>query len=183
MVHTPQELGSLKDALITARRERYGEQRTKKFFDEVDWYWREVERRIQKAGLSQPETVSHLHIFVDGLPDTDEARVETIVQELTALNIPAYSIIKNLKENGAKVHGTEDVKLLLQEHQYWVKASQGKKQNPAIAQRLLEARDQAIARCIDTVVPEGEIGLLFLGRAHNVVGELGMARKFKIVYF
>lgn len=183
MAHTPQELGSLKEAVIAKTRQIYGKQQTKEFLRQVEWYWKEVERRIQKAGLYQPETAVRLHIFVDGLPDTNEARVEKIVQELIAQNIPAYLIIKKLRENGTKVYGTEDPELLLQEHRYWTEISQGRSGNPREAQRLLKARDRAIASRIDAVVPEGEIGLLFLGRVHKVIEELEkLLSKFKVIY-
>lgn len=183
LVYTAQEMGSLQEAVITIRKRIYEEQQTKEFFEQVAWYWREAERRIQQAGLQRTEIASRLHIFVDGLPNSKEEVVQKIVQELIGLDIPVYRIIEKLQARGAKVHGTEDAQLLLQEHQYWVEIFQDRKQDPQEEQRLLSGRDRAIARQIDTKVPEREVGLLFLGRAHNVVGELvKLSQKFKVVY-
>lgn len=183
MIHTPQELGSLKESAIAAHKQRYGNRQTEEFFKQVEWYWREVSKRIQKAGLFQPETASRLHIFVDGLPNTEKDRVQKIIQELTNLDIPVYNIIKKLQENGAKVHGTENRELLLQEHQYWIGVAKGKKAEAGVTRKLLKARDQAIARRINEELPEKEIGLLFIGGAHNVIGELAeRSGKFKVIY-
>lgn len=183
MVHTPQELGTLREAVIANHKRIHGEQQTEEYFKQVEWYWREVERRIQQAGLYRPEIVSRLHIFVDGLPDTKEEKVKKIVQELIGLDIPAYRITEKLQARGAEVHGTEDPQLLWQEHQYWAGVSQDRKQDPRGQQRLLRERDQAIAQRIDAKVKERGISLLFIGRAHNVVGELAkLSRDFKVIY-
>lgn len=185
MVHTPQELGILKGAIIAERIKKFGRRQTEEFFKQVEWYWREVEKRIQRTELCQPEKAAHLHIFVDGLPNAKEEIVQKIIQELIALDIPAYRIIEKLQAKGAKVHGTEDPELLLQEHQYWSDVAKGRQPDSTIARELLKSRDQAIAQRIDAKVPEGEIGFLFLGKVHNVVEELiklSQSQKFKIVY-
>ena len=183
MVHTPQELGSLKDAILIARTKLCGEKATSKFLQEVEDYWQEVARRIQHIGLYRPKIASRLHIFVDGLPNTEEALVKKIVEELITQKIPVYLIIEKLRENGATICGTEDLKLLLREHRYWTEISQGKTHDQTTAQELLRGRDQAIAQHINAVVPDEESGLLFIGRAHNVISKLNkLSKRFTIVY-
>lgn len=185
MIHTSQELGSLKDAFLAAQAKECGEKKAQERLEETKRYWQEVERRIERSGLHLPEIASQLHIFIDSLPNTEEVLVKKIVEELTLQKIPVYLIIKNkkLQENGAVIHGTEDPELLLQEYHYWTGVSQGRISDPATAQKLLQDRDQAIARRIAETVPDEERALLFIGRAHDVISELHkLPRKFKVNY-
>lgn len=172
MIHTPQELGGLKNAVLATQRKISGEKGLNEFLQNVERYWQEVERRIQHSELNRPEVASRLHIFVDGLPDTQKPLVTKIVTELTLLQIPAYLIIKTLLENGAAIHGTENPELLLQEYRYWTEVSQGRRPNPKMAEKLLRDRDQYIAQRIVSTVPDEEFALLFIGRSHNVIGKL-----------
>lgn len=189
MIHTPQESGTLKDKMIAARRQTHGNIHTKIFLKQIQSYWKEVERKIQGAGLHRPETASRLHIFIDGLPHTDESLVKKVVEKSIGLKIPMYIIAEKLQRKGAKIHGTENVELLLQEYKYQKdnleKTMRTRKSQPQKAKKLLEDRDRAIAERIDQVVPENEIGLLFIGAAHDVVGKLAefpSQRSFKIVH-
>lgn len=183
MIHTPQELGSLKNAFLAEQIKKYGEEGSRERLKEIERYWQEVERRIKFVGLYRPENASRLHIFVDGLPDTEESLVKKIVEELISQKISAYAIIKTLLENGARIYGTEDPKLLLQEHRYWAEISQGKECDPEIAGGLLRGRDQYIAKRIISVVPEEETTLLFIGRSHDVLHELDQSlNRFTFVY-
>lgn len=184
MIHTPQELGGLKNAVLAAQRKISGKRGLNEFLQKVEHYWQqEVEQRIQHTELSQPEIASRLHIFVDGLPDTTETLIAKIVTELTSLQVPAYLIIKTLLDNGAVLHGTENAELLLQEYRYWTEISQGKKQNPEIAEKLLRDRDQYITQRIISVVPDEELALLFIGRNHDVIGKLRqLSSAFTVVY-
>ena len=60
--------------------------------------------------------------------------------------------------------GTESLALLLEEYQ----AIKERRDSPDLLRRSLEARDQHIARRIDATLAEGEIGILFIGAAHDV---------------
>lgn len=172
MIHTPQELGSLKNAFLAVQTKAYGEKGSHERMEAIERYWQEVERRMQLNGLYRPESASRLHVFVDGLPNTEESLVKKIVEELISQEIPAYIIIKTLLENGAAIHGTENPELLLEEHRYWTEISQGKTPDPEIAQRLLRSRDQYIAEHIISVVPDEEFAILFIGRSHDVISKL-----------
>lgn len=183
MIHTPQEWGSFKNAVLAMQTKKYGKKGCSEFLQEIECYWQEVERRIRLAELYQPKTASQLHIFIDGLPNTDEPFIKKIVEELISQKIPVYTIIKTLLENGATIHGTEDPELLLQEHRYWTEISQGKKPDPEMAQELLRSRDQYIAQRIVSVVPNGEVALLFIGRSHDVISILNqISNKLTFVY-
>lgn len=183
VIHTPQELGSLKNAFLARRTKIYGEKKTREHLEEIERYWQEEERKIyQEAGLHRPEIASKLHIFIDGLPNTEEVLVKKIVEELTLQKIPIYLIVKEVVENGATIYGTEDPELLLREHAYWTGIAQGKISDLTMSQKLLRSRDQYIANRISAMVPDEESGLLFIGRAHDVICELNkLPRKFKII--
>lgn len=183
MLHTPQELGSVAEQVIAVREKVYGKQQAQAFISEIERYWKEVARRIQRAGLYVSETTQKLHIFVDGLPDVEDSLMQKIVAELIEKGIPAYRIIAGLTQRGAQLYGTEDPDLLLREREIWIGVAAGKRADQQELSVLLAARDRVVACRIDRVVPDGKIGLLFIGKAHNVAQELTKrSRTFRIIY-
>jgi len=175
MIHSKEEFGSLKDRIMQVQAEFYGKDGLDALLEEIDEYWDLVGSRIAEAGFFSPKA-STLHIFVDGLPNSNKAVVDKIVEELTASRrIPAYRIIKRLQKYGATVHGTEDLSLLLEEYQYVKNLADGRNTDAdtATAQNRLNARDIAIARRIEEVMKnDGDVGMLFIGRMHDVIGKL-----------
>lgn len=171
MVHTLQEFGSLAGHIKEIQIQKRGTRGAQDFFDEIEDYWEEVGRRIREKFLDDA-SAKQLTIFIDGLPNVDDQIVKNIASEMIAQKIPAYLIIRDLEEAGAKVCGTEDPKLLLEEHAIWTKTAQGEKADSQKLQELLAMRDHAIAKRVDEVLPDGGQGLLFIGKAHDVVGEL-----------
>lgn len=183
MLHTPKELGGLKEKIQKIERRRYGEQYVKTLFGEIEKFWKEAGQRIVNAGLFNKEIASKTHIFIDGLPNVADNLVEIIVSDLTKQNIPIYQIVKKLQRSGAKVHGTEDPKLLKKEYELWTKATQEQPIDLKTAQSLLEMRDKAIAERINETVPDNEIGVLFIGKAHDVLPKLAdVVPSFKIIH-
>lgn len=166
ILHVPREFGSIQEVMIIQQMiGHYGEQKTKEFLEEIEQYWEEAEKRIQKADLNDPETASCLHIFVEGLPQVEENAIQEIVQKGIMQKIPFYCIIEKLLAAGAKIYGTEDEELLLEERR---NTSANRPSDPRRAEEILGARDLFTAQRINAIVPEGEIGLLFIGRDHNV---------------
>lgn len=157
---------------MRAHAEAYGDGGLESFLEKIEEYWEEVCKRIVAAGLYGPKA-AFLHIFVDGLPYGDENKVRRIVEDLVAARkIPAYRIIAKLQEYGAKVHGTEDFGLLLEEYKYFKALSEGKNGDPEAAQARLMARDAAIALRIQEILNDGDVGILFIGKMHDVIGKL-----------
>lgn len=183
MIHTLAELGSLKEVIVATHNRIFGEQKTEEHFREVEEYWQEVRQRMERAGFGQEETASCLHIFMDSLPDTTDEIVQKIIQDLAEpeQNMPVYQIIKELQNKGAKVYGTEDLQLLLREREYGTRIASGEKPNPGLAAEILEERDLAIGKRIDSVLLEGDIGLLFIGKVHQIVSQLTQ-KNFQIRY-
>lgn len=173
MIHSPDELGSLGKSVMRAHAEIYGNDHLKNFLDEIREYWDEVNKRITTAELYGPKT-SDLYVFVDGLPNADENIVRKVVRDhIASRTMPMYQIIAKSQRYGARVRGTEDVKLLLEEYEYYKGLTKGKSPDAAAAQARLAARDIAIALRIQEVMTrDGDIGILFIGRAHDVIGKL-----------
>ena len=179
MVHSPEELGSLREAIMEVREQVFGKPETLRFIKDIEEYWRLAAQRIVESGLCQPQTATMLHVFVDGLPNADDiqgdiAMVEKTVADLIAQGtIPAYAIIAELQKAGATIHGTENMALLLAEVAYWKAiATQERTKDPKFQQESLENRDEAIITRVNDVVPDGETAIIFIGRAHKVVDQL-----------
>lgn len=172
-VHSPEEFGSLGKSVMQDHAEVYGNDGLEKFLEGIEEYWDEVRKRIIRAGLYSSKS-SSLHVFVDGLPNAAEDTVHKVVENLIASKkIPAYLVIARLQKYGARVHGTEDIKLLLEEYKYYKGLSEGKSEDAAAAQTRLTARDTAIAsRIQEVMISDGDIGILFIGRMHDVIGKL-----------
>ncbi|MFY9457769.1 MAG: hypothetical protein WAP23_02465 [Candidatus Spechtbacterales bacterium] len=183
MIHTLQEFGSLAEKIKEVHVQRRGVLGAREFFEEVDQYWEEVGRRIGAGGFFARKTAKNLAIFIDGLPNVDEQIVQKIVQEMIAQKIPAYLIIQKLEEAGASVYGTEDPRLLLEEHAIWTETAKEGEADPQRLKELLRERDEVMAKRIDDIVAETGQGLLFVGRAHDVASELEKLRtEFRVIY-
>lgn len=93
-----------------------------------------------------------------------------------------YLIIEKLMEKGAKVHGTESQELLLEEHKMWENIAKGMVIGLEKATKLLKQRDEFIAQKINDTLPQDEIGVLFIGRSHQVDNELKKFPDIEIIY-
>jgi len=184
LAHTPEELGSLANALA---------EKTKmdlKTYDEMAYrFWEKVRQALKNQGLNQPEVCKKLHIYADGLPVAEEPHFQRVVEALIKLEIPLYLLAKKLIERGAKIHGTESRELLQEEHNMWHKVAQGVEPDPQRKENLLKERDEFIANIINQTLPPKEIGILFIGAVHDVVVELNkleeadqLTSPLKIIY-
>ncbi len=173
MVHSPEELGSLRNNVMQTYAEIYGNGSLESFLEKIEEYWDEVRKRIIAAGFYGPKA-AFLHVFADGLPNTSDDMVRKIVGDLIASRrIPAYQIIAILQKHGAKIHGTEDIKLLIEEYKYFKGLSEGKSGDTVSAQERLTARDIAISSRIQEVMTgDNDTGIIFIGRAHDVISKL-----------
>jgi hypothetical protein len=173
MIHSPAELGSLGKSVMNAHAEVLGDDRLKTFLESIEGYWDEVTARIISAGFYSSKS-SSLHIFMDGLPNADEDIVRKVAEDLIASKtIPAYRIVARLRKYGATVYGTENTELLLEEYRYYKGLSEGKVGDAEASRVRLAGRDVAIAlRIQEVMASDSDIGILFIGRAHDVVGKL-----------
>ncbi len=184
LVHTSEELGSLAEQLARI------EKRDLKIHDELAYqFWEQIRQNMKRKRLNEPDVCKKLHIYVDGLPVAEEPHFQRVVKALIKLEIPGYLLAEKLIERGAKIHGTESVELLREEHNMWQKVTQGIESDPQQKRKLLKERDEFIADIINQTLPSGEIGLLFMGAAHDISEELDKLEKvdqltspLKVVY-
>jgi hypothetical protein len=90
--------------------------------------------------------------------------VERLVADMARAGSPNHRLLELLREKGAVILGTESLGLLLEEYQ----AVKDRRASPELLRRSLEARDRYIAGRIGETLADGEIGILFIGAAHDV---------------
>lgn len=105
-------------------------------------------------------------MYQDGLA-ADGALGRRVVEEGARRGSRNYQVILTFLDRGAELRATEDAALLLREH---ASLSHAKHQQPSSRQRedLLKRRDAYIAQRINATLLAGEVGVLFIGAAHNV---------------
>lgn len=133
-------------------------------------YWQAVSEFIQNL----PVDFSELRVYQDALPDISAEMVIKIVEETQTAN---YELLRWLRNKGAHIMGTESLPLLLQEKRALqaIFNAENEEQKHAVrleyaqvSAHLLEGRDEYIAQRIRGTLPEGGIGILFIGLAHEV---------------
>ena len=176
IVHTPLDMGSMKDGLERDGVSRIGRQRWEENQRKIEKFWNEVDDEIGRLGLDTKK----LRIFQDGLPVAGELG-ERIVRETAEKGSKNYRIIQKLMDKGAKIEATEDPKLLRQEYGYIKALLEAKTQRERadaatgydqVKDRLMEDRDAFIAGSISSTLKDGETGLLFIGASHNVIPKI-----------
>ena len=140
----------------------FGEQ-----FRSADEVWSGISRTIAELELPYVS----VRLYQDALPLCEKE--SDIVREIAARGSKNHQFLVELMEQGARLVGTEDPHLLLQEYQLLQDTLGSGKQGPENQradqnQRLLSARDRFIAGQINATLLASEIGLLFLGPDHSV---------------
>lgn len=133
-------------------------------------YWQVVSEYVQKLSVD----FSKLRVYQDGLPDIPAKSVAEIVDKNQT---PNYDLLRWLRDRGAYIIGTENQPLLAQEYRALQTIFNAENEELKHAARweyqkvsapLLEGRDEYIAQRIRDTLPEGGIGILFIGLAHEV---------------
>jgi hypothetical protein len=176
IVHAPTDMGSAGAGLEKSGISTLGKQRWLENQKKIENFWLELDKEVDGLGLDTEK----LAIYQDGLPCAG-ALGERIVRETAAKGSKNYQIVQKLMDKGARIEATESADLLRQEYGY-IKALLEAKTNEEkraaeerynqVKDKLLEERDQFIARSIDATLAEGETGLLFIGASHNVLPKI-----------
>ena len=119
-------------------------------------------RRCSDALLGLPIEFDQVKLYQDSLPDGPGT--ERLVEEMAAHGSPNHRLLQELQAQGARLIGTESLALLLEEY----RAIKEQRASPELLRRSLVARDRHIAGRIAQTLAEGEIGILFIGAAHDV---------------
>jgi hypothetical protein len=156
--------GTLKDEYIR----RFGTQKWEEHNRIIEDFWHGIRNKVFDLSLDYPNT----RLYQDGLPVCGKEM--DLVQELVKMGSRNHQILIELIQLGAKLEGTEDPKLLIEEYTCLKEASahledpKTKRKYQRLAGSLLQKRDSYIGQRIDKTLREGETGLLFIGIAHRV---------------
>ncbi len=161
VIHTHADMGSLGNKTPVGEKYETG----------AVQYWRAVSDYVQTL----PVDFSELRVYQDGLPDVSPEIVEKIVDETP--QTPNFDLLRWLKSKGTHILGTESPTALLKEFRalqaIFDAVNEEQKQSAKLeyakaSPYLLEGRDEYIAGRIKATLPEGGLGILFIGLAHEV---------------
>ncbi|MEM7754693.1 MAG: hypothetical protein AAF297_03555 [Planctomycetota bacterium] len=111
------------------------------------------------------DALSTHRVYQDGLPVSEHA--ERIVADLAQQGSRNHRLIESLVGRGATLVPTEDPALLVREYQV-IKAAIDAGRTPEPSSALLAERDRFIAQRINSTLPTGGTGVLFIGMLHRV---------------
>ncbi len=159
IVHTSAELGSEGQQNRADFVARHGDLLWAEREAKIEHYW----LNVRDAVLGLPIGLDQVKVYQDSLPDGPGA--DRLVDDMAGHgNSPNHRVLQLLKTRGASIIGTESLSLLMEEYQ----AIKDGRASPDLLRRSLEARDRYIANRIGETLAEGEIGILFIGAAHDV---------------
>lgn len=171
ILHSPADLGSFGAALAGESARRAGEARWQRHEATVARFWEAVGAYLRSFDPRQ------LVIYQDGLAAGGEVG-SRVVREAAARGSQNYQLVAALLGSGAKLRQTEAPRLLVEELGLMQRALQpgrgGGGQDAsewlqAQKARLTAERDAFIVATIAATLREGEVGVLFLGAAHEVL--------------
>lgn len=137
----------------------------------IDEMWSGIRKRIFHLKLPYKKA----YVYQDGLPVC--GRELEIVSHLAKQGSPNHLIVEGLVKKGGTLVGTESPDLLKQEY-HWIRQilsadNNGQKKKlleeyGKVAPELLKKRDLFIKERIDETLPQGGIGIIFMGLLHRV---------------
>lgn len=160
ILHTKEDMGTLGHRLMV----------NNDYHAQAHDYWVTIETKIKSLAYD----FARIKVYQDGLPDTKLDLVERIVSEVQS---PNYALLRWLNSKGATIVGTEDPKLVSEEYRLLKAIFEAKdedqklearKQYQERADALLSLRDAYIAQKIYSTLQKEELGILFIGAAHNI---------------
>lgn len=152
----------------------FGEEGWKRHKGVISGFWESI------ASYFYTMEVKDFKIYQDGMV-ADEKIGLKIVEEGVKRGSKNHEIVSKLINLGARLIKTENFPLVKKEYDYLMKITKSDLLIKKIVntlkykvhkKKMLEERDQFIARTIDKTLKPGERGILFLGAQHDVVSKL-----------
>ncbi len=174
IIHTGSDMGSVARMLSERGAAVLGKELWHRHQETVSGFWDSITEFFSSLEVSGSK------VYQDGLVASGEGGLR-IVNEGVKSGSVNYRIIAGLLDRGAVLIRTEDISLIKREHAYITKLASAKSllEREAAAlryrlaqRRLLEERDNSIARVIGGTLKEGETGILFIGAYHDVLHKL-----------
>lgn len=188
IVHAASDQGSFGKNIVNARTRRLGRVRSARMEQGTLMQWGKIIRKVRKA-LSDPRGV---FVYQDSLCVELKEEIIRALKAREDFESPNDRLLKELMESGAMIEGTEKLELVgefIGIFKEVASAATPSEQNRVLARHepriaeLLKARDEFIAKRINSTLPEGGKGILFIGGAHRVEEELGkLPSTFQIIY-
>lgn len=170
IIHTSADMGSLSKAVTERGISQWGEKVWSEHVATVHKFW----DSIAEYCASLP--AAGMKIYQDGLVADGEIGAK-IVAAGAQSGSRNYEIVEMLMRRGAEIVKTEDVNLVLEERNRLLALVQAQTFGARIyaslryrfvRRRLLERRDEFIARRIAETLADGATGILFVGAYHRV---------------
>ena len=174
IIHTSADLGSLAEDVkrrgITGLGRKVWEEHRKTvegFWDALSYYFDSLD-------------VSGMKLYQDGMVAEGEIG-EKIVEEGIKAGSKNYELVSKLLKRGAILVKTEEFNLVKKEHEQLLAITRAKSifkklivfiKYKLVKGRLLDKRDEFIARRIDETLDRDETGILFIGAYHNIKNKL-----------
>ena len=169
IVHTESDMGNLGQSVRQAAIRKLGLTGWKRKVNLIDKIWTTIEKTVEDLNLPYEKVL----LYQDGLPVC--GRETEIITELARGGSRNHQLLLRLMERGARAIGTESLELLMEEYEL-AKQSVASGESPkplgmkdrrkGLSDSLLKRRDRFIADRINSVLGNGETGIIFLGMLH-----------------
>ena len=180
IVHSEADMGSLSENLEEILDEAFGKEKREEHRKAVKEFW--VNLNNLMVQLKEYVDMKNVHLYQDGMPVGGE-HGKRLVKECARGGSVNHQILFNLIKEGAILEQTDDPEHLKEEYEI-LKAIMGA-HTPAGREakaekytkrldELTKERDKYIANRIDRNLPDGALGLLFIGATHQVVEYIGL---------
>jgi hypothetical protein len=170
IIHTSADLGSIAKDVNTRGIAHLGEELWAKHKRTVEGFWDVISQYFDSID------VKGMKIYQDGLV-ADGEMGEKIVKETAKAGSKNYQLVLKLLERGAFLVKTEDFKLVKQEYNKLLAIIKAKSiirkimaliKYKLVKDRLLNKRDDFIAKAIEQTLKHNEKGVLFIGASHRI---------------
>lgn len=170
IIHTSADLGSLAKDVTKRGIADLGEEFWKRHERTVEGFWNAIIKYFELV------EVFSFKIYQDGMVAEGEIG-QKIVEEGLRSGSKNYELISGLLKQGAILVKTEDFRLVKEERDKLLALTQAKSITQKsialigyklVKNRLLNKRDEFIAKRIDETLKDGETGVIFIGACHNI---------------
>lgn len=170
IIHMSADLGSLAKDLNRRGIADLGEKLWKEHIKTVESFWDELSHYFDSID------VSGMKIYQDGMVVGGKVG-QKIVEEGAKSGSKNYELVSELLKRGAILVKTEDFKLVKKERDRLIAITQVKSlpeklivfmKYKVTKNRLLNKRDEFIARRVEETLNQDETGIIFIGAFHNI---------------
>ena len=170
IIHTSADLGSLAGDVTKRGIADLGEDVWKEHQRTVEGLWDAISHYFESVN------VTGIKIYQDGMVAGGEMG-QKIVEETAKAGSRNHELVLNLLKRGAFLVKTEDFNFVKEERDRLLALTQAKSithkliafiKYKLVKNRLLNKRDNYIAKRIDETLNNGETGIIFIGAYHNV---------------